>query len=112
MVGVMLGAFGAHALRGRVSESSLSTFQSGVLYQLIHGLAIIAVGLGMTTFARRRLGEAAGWLFLCGIVLFSFSLYLLAVSDIVLPMLPPLGGLSFMAGWACLALAALVRPKS
>ncbi len=109
--GVLLGAFGAHGLRGKIAESALATFQSGVLYQLVHGLAIITVGLSLPGIGAKKLATAAGWLFLVGVLLFSFSLYLLAVADLVLPLLPPLGGVSFVAGWACLAIASMVRPR-
>ena len=105
--GVALGAFGAHGLRARLTPEMLAVFETGVRYHLIHALAI----LGTAVFVERlggRLVSAAGWLFLSGIVLFSGSLYLLALTGIsILGAITPLGGLAFLAGWACLAFAAI-----
>jgi uncharacterized membrane protein YgdD (TMEM256/DUF423 family) len=104
--GVTLGAFGAHALRGRLSPEMLAVFETGVRYQMYHALAIIATGL----IAARMGGwliVAAGWLFTAGIVLFSGSLYLMAFTGVtVLGAITPIGGVAFLLGWACLALAA------
>jgi uncharacterized membrane protein YgdD (TMEM256/DUF423 family) len=105
-IGVTLGAFGAHALRGRLSPEMLSVFETGVRYQMYHALAIIATGL----IAARMSGwliVLAGWLFTAGIVLFSGSLYLLAFTGVaILGAITPIGGVAFLLGWACLALAA------
>ena len=104
--GVTLGAFGAHALRGRLSPEMLAVFETGVRYQMYHALAILATGL----IAGRMGGwliVSAGWLFTAGIVLFSGSLYLLALTGVtMLGAITPLGGVAFLLGWACLALAA------
>ena len=104
--GVTLGAFGAHALRGRLSPEMLVVFETGVRYQMYHALAIIATGL----IAARMGGwliVAAGWLFTAGIVLFSGSLYLMAFTGVtLLGAITPIGGVAFLLGWACLALAA------
>ena len=104
--GVTLGAFGAHALRGRLSPEMLVVFETGVRYQMYHALAIIATGL----IAARMGGwliVAAGWLFTAGIVLFSGSLYLLAFTGVtLLGAITPIGGVAFLLGWACLAMAA------
>jgi uncharacterized membrane protein YgdD (TMEM256/DUF423 family) len=104
--GVALGAFGAHALRAHLSPDMLATFETGVRYQMYHALAVIAIGL----IAARMGGwliVAAGWLFAAGIVLFSGSLYLLALTGITaLGVITPIGGVAFLLGWACLALAA------
>ena len=107
-IAVALGAFGAHGLRARLGAERLATFETGVRYQFYHviGLALAAVVLG----ARPGLGlaVAAGWLFVAGTVLFSFSLYLLAITERRwLGAITPFGGLAFIAGWLCLALAAL-----
>ena len=106
-LGVALGAFGAHALKARLSGEMLAVYQTGVQYHLIHALA-----LGLAAVAIERwphvAAVAAGWLFLAGIVLFSGSLYALATSGITkLGMITPLGGLCFLAGWAALAWTAL-----
>jgi uncharacterized membrane protein YgdD (TMEM256/DUF423 family) len=105
-LGVSLGAFGAHGLRGRLSPDMMEAFQTGVLYHLIHAAALLAVA-SMVGRTATRLVPAAGWLFTLGIVLFSGSLYVMALTGITrLGMVTPLGGLAFLAGWAALALAA------
>ena len=104
--GVTLGAFGAHALRGRLSPEMLAVFETGVRYQIYHALAIIATGL----IAARMGGwliVSAGWLLTAGIILFSGSLYLLVFTGVTrLGAITPIGGVAFLLGWACLALAA------
>jgi uncharacterized membrane protein YgdD (TMEM256/DUF423 family) len=105
-LGVGLGAFGAHGLRGRLSPEMLAVFETAVRYQMYHAFALL-----LTSLLMARMGgwlmTAAGWSFLAGIVLFSGSLYALALSGVtVLGAITPLGGLAFLAGWACLALAA------
>jgi uncharacterized membrane protein YgdD (TMEM256/DUF423 family) len=105
-VGVALGAFGAHALRVRLSADHLAVFETGVRYQLVHALALVLVGV---LIGRRpgRLAHAAGWCFTVGIVLFSGSLYVLVLTGTTaVGVVTPLGGLCFLAGWACLALSA------
>jgi uncharacterized membrane protein YgdD (TMEM256/DUF423 family) len=104
--GVALGAFAAHGLRGRLSPEYLAVFQTGVLYQLIHALALLGVG-ALALHWRSRLLGAAGSLFVAGSLLFSGSLYLLTLSGLgKLGMVTPLGGTCLLAGWLCLALAA------
>ena len=106
-VGVGFGAFGAHGLRGRLSAEMLAVFETGVRYQMYHALALMAVA-ALSDRLNGRLIEAAGWLFVAGIVLFSGSLYLLAVTGVtVLGAITPIGGVAFLAGWACLVLATL-----
>jgi uncharacterized membrane protein YgdD (TMEM256/DUF423 family) len=105
-IGVMLGAFGAHGLRNRLSADMLGVFETGVRYHLIHALAILLVSV----ILNRSTGTwivAAGWFFTAGIVLFSGSLYLMALTGVRgLGAITPLGGLAFLLGWASLALAA------
>jgi uncharacterized membrane protein YgdD (TMEM256/DUF423 family) len=106
-IGVALGAFGAHGLRSRLSADMLAVFETGVRYQMYHALAILIVALAAARLDGWLI-RAAGWLFTGGIVLFSGSLYALALSGItVLGAVTPIGGLAFLAGWACLAIAAL-----
>lgn len=106
-VGVALGAFGAHALRGRLSADQLGVFETGVRYQLLHALALLLVGV-LLGRQPARLTAAAGWCFTGGIVLFSGSLYLLSIAGTTAAgIVTPLGGLFLLAGWACLALATL-----
>lgn len=104
--GVALGAFAAHGLRGRLSPEYLAVFHTGVLYQLVHTLALFGVGV-LALHWRSRLLNAAGSLFAVGILLFSGSLYLLTLSGVgKLGMVTPLGGTCFLAGWLCLGVAA------
>jgi uncharacterized membrane protein YgdD (TMEM256/DUF423 family) len=109
LVGVALGAFGAHGLRGRVTPEMLNVFEVGVRYQLYHALALLAVG----AIAGRLPGGAfaiAGWLFVAGTVVFSGSLYVLVLSgQRWLGAVTPLGGLALLAGWLVLAWAAWSR---
>ena len=104
--GVALGAFGAHGLRARLCPEMLGVFETGVRYHLIHAVALLAVA-AVPRARRGRLFTTAGWFFTVGIVLFSGSLYTLALTGVTtLGMVTPLGGLAFLAGWACLAVAA------
>jgi uncharacterized membrane protein YgdD (TMEM256/DUF423 family) len=106
-IGVGFGAFGAHALRGRLSPDMLAVFETGVRYQMYHALAILIVGLATSRFDGWLI-RAAGWSFIIGIVLFSGSLYTLALTGVTkLGMITPLGGLAFLAGWALLLVVAL-----
>jgi uncharacterized membrane protein YgdD (TMEM256/DUF423 family) len=104
--GVTLGAFGAHGLRDRISPDMLTVYQTGVQYHLIHAVALLAAA-ALASRTAGRLIPAAGWLFTLGIILFSGSLYVMALTGMTkLGMVTPLGGLAFLAGWALLALAA------
>ena len=106
-LGVGLGAFGAHALRGRLSAEMLAVFETGVRYQLYHALALVAVAALMFRL-NGWLMVTAGWSFTAGIVLFSGSLYLLAFTGTrAFGAITPLGGLAFLIGWAALAVAAI-----
>lgn len=108
---VALGAFGAHGLDGHITPRLLAAFKTGTEYQLTHALALILVGLLSAQWGSRSV-QTAGRLFLLGIVLFSGSLYALALSGItVLGAITPLGGLSFLAGWLLLARAAVAAEK-
>ncbi len=109
---VGLGAFGAHALEARLSVAQLGTFETGVRYHFYHALALVAVAVAITRFPQSSLATTAGWLFVAGIVIFSGSLYALTVTRLLgeganwLGAITPLGGVAFIAGWICLALAA------
>ena len=103
-LGVALGAFGAHGLKARASEQALAWWQTGALYHLVHALAIVAVGLLKAQTGR---GDGAGWAFLLGCLLFSGTLYAMALGGPRwLGAVTPLGGLGMLAGWVLLALAA------
>ncbi|MCY4662485.1 MAG: DUF423 domain-containing protein [Acidobacteria bacterium] len=106
-LGVLVGAFGAHGLRDRVTADMLAVFETGVRYHLIHGLAVLAVAWAAARWPSAWIG-AAGWLFAAGIVVFSGSLYILAISGVRWwGAVTPIGGVCFLAGWAALAVGAL-----
>jgi uncharacterized membrane protein YgdD (TMEM256/DUF423 family) len=105
-VAVGAGAFGAHGLRARLSPDLLAVFETGARYQMYHALGLFAVAWAVSRWPGHWAGRA-GWLFLAGTVLFSGSLYALALSGLRwLGAVTPLGGVAFLAGWVCLALAA------
>jgi len=110
MIAVGFGAFGAHGLRGRLTPDMLAVFETGVRYHMYHALALLLTA-ALATRDMAHGGKAivaAGWLFVAGIVLFSGSLYLLAVTGVtMLGAITPIGGVAFLAGWAALAIAAL-----
>lgn len=100
--GVAAGAFGAHALRGRLTPELLGVFEVGVRYHLIHALALFAVAWATTRWPGTAT-SAAGWLFLAGIILFSGSLYGLSLSGVrALGAITPIGGVAWIVGWLVL----------
>ena len=106
---VILGAFGAHALRARLSPGDLEIYETGVRYQMYHAFALLAAAWLIARNAPRA-GTAA-WLFVAGIVVFSGSLYLLvATGQRWWGAVTPVGGLCLIAGWLLLALAAFRMP--
>lgn len=110
MIGVAAGAFGAHALKVRLAPDMLAVFETGVRYHLVHALALLATAWVCTRWDS-RVARAAGWLFVSGIVLFSGSLYAMALSGTRgLGIVTPFGGAAFILGWACLAWAAWRDP--
>ena len=103
LIGVAAGAFGAHALKTRLPPELLIAFETGVRYQLVHSLALLAVAWAVVRWPGRAT-TSAGVLFLAGIVLFSGSLYALALTGSrTLGIVTPFGGVAFIAGWASLA---------
>lgn len=107
MLAVILGAFAAHGLKGRLSESLMSAFQTGVQYQMYHSLALILLVVLYRQMPQSLLIWSGGFM-LAGIVLFSGSLYLLALTQVKwFGPITPLGGLCFIAGWALLGLSVL-----
>lgn len=104
---VALGAFGAHALKERLSADMLTVWRTAVEYHFYHALALLLVGILLRATPSTSL-SASGGCFAVGILLFSGSLYALALSGArVLGAVTPLGGLFFLAGWACLFYGAL-----
>jgi uncharacterized membrane protein YgdD (TMEM256/DUF423 family) len=106
LIGVAAGAFGAHALRNKLTPDLLDTWEIAVRYQLVHALALLAAAWAATQWSGAWV-QAAGWLFIAGTFAFSGSLYLLSLSGVRwLGAITPIGGLALLAGWACLAWAA------
>jgi uncharacterized membrane protein YgdD (TMEM256/DUF423 family) len=100
---VILGAFTAHVLRGRLPADLLVTFETGARYHMYHALGLLAVAWAIARWPSSSL-TAAGLLFIAGTVLFSGSLYLLAITgQRWLGAVTPLGGVAFIAGWLALA---------
>jgi uncharacterized membrane protein YgdD (TMEM256/DUF423 family) len=100
LLAVAAGAFGAHALRARLTPELLAAFETGARYQMYHALALLLIARSGPV----PLIRVAGWLFVAGTVLFSGSLYLLALTGARgLGAVTPLGGLAFIAGWLVLA---------
>ncbi len=104
MLSVMIGAFGAHALKTTLEATNrLETFETAVKYQFYHSLALILLGLLMVQFQHKAF-NIAGYGFMAGILLFSGSLYVLSLTGITkLGAITPLGGLAFIIGWAAFA---------
>lgn len=101
---VAIGAFGAHALRGQIAQNLLDNYETGVKYHFYHALGLFAVALLISRWPNSNLPVIAGWLFVAGVVLFSGSLYLLALTgNRWLGAITPFGGVAFIVGWLCLA---------
>jgi len=105
-IGVAAGAFGAHALRAQLEPRMLEVFETAARYQMYHALALLGVAwVGYQT--QSSAAQVAGWAFAAGILLFSGSLYAMALTGVrELGAITPFGGAAFLAGWAALALAA------
>lgn len=111
MLALALGAFGAHALRSRIAADLFSVFQTATHYHQLHALGLLAVGLLALHHPSRWLA-GSGWLMLGGTLLFSGSLYLLAVSDVrILGMVTPVGGVALLLAWLALCAAVLRMPS-
>ncbi len=106
LISVAAGAFGAHALRTRLAPDLLAVFETGARYEMYHALGLLAVAWASTRWPGAA-SSLAGWLFVAGTVLFSGSLYALALTGVrVLGAVTPFGGAAFLAGWISLAYAA------
>lgn len=111
-LGVAFGAFGAHALRARLSPEMLGVFETGVRYQMYHVFAVLIVAVAIGNLGNARLLVAAGWLFTAGILVFSGSLYALALTGIrTLGAITPIGGLLFLLGWVVLIVFAVAHKR-
>lgn len=110
MLAVAIGAFGAHALEDKLSADSMDVYHTGVQYHMFHAVGILIAALLIERLPRQNLVIWAARLLTAGIVIFSGSLYALALSDVkILGAITPIGGVAFIAGWICLALAS--RPQ-
>ena len=108
---VMLGAFGAHGLREKLSAEMLAVYQTGVHYHLFHALGLMVVGLAATQITGSVYLKWSGWLMLAGVVLFSGSLYLLSITGLRwLGAVTPFGGLSFIVAWMLFVVAFFKTP--
>jgi uncharacterized membrane protein YgdD (TMEM256/DUF423 family) len=110
-IGVVLGAFGAHALKASLSPQLLATFETGVRYQMYHALGLLALAWAVDRWPDRRLAPAA-WLLLGGTVVFSGSLYLLVLTGVRwFGAVTPFGGVALIAGWGLAAWRLVASPE-
>jgi len=108
LAAVLLGAFGAHELKARLDADALALWRTAVEYHFWHALGLLAIGLVAAQMPGSALLKASGWVMLAGIVLFSGSLYLLALTGArALGAATPVGGVAFLAAWALFAAAVL-----
>jgi len=108
-LGVLLGAFGAHALKNILSPEVLAVYKTGVEYQFYHALGLLLIGV-IGFQVKSKYLQWSGLFISIGIILFSGSLYVLSISGIkVIGAITPIGGLSFVAGWIFLAIAIIKR---
>lgn len=108
LIAVVLGAFGAHGLKNRLSVEMMEIFQTAVQYHFYHALGLLAVGVIALHLPESGVLKWSGWLMLAGIILFSGSLYLLSATGIKwLGAITPIGGMAFIASWVLLAIAVL-----
>ena len=106
ILAVVFGAFGAHALKGKLDDQALKVFETAVQYHFYHTFALLVVGVIALNQPQTVLLKSSGWLFVIGILVFSGSLYLLSLTGVRwLGAITPLGGLALIAGWGCLAAA-------
>jgi uncharacterized membrane protein YgdD (TMEM256/DUF423 family) len=104
---VMIGAFGAHGLKNKLTEEMLVIYKTGVEYHFYHTFALLAVGF-IALNVQSKLLTASGWSLAAGILIFSGSLYALSISGMTkLGAITPIGGLCFIAGWALLVIAVI-----
>ncbi len=110
-IAVAAGAFGAHGLKQILSPDMLTIWQTAVTYQMVHALGLLVLGILQQQWDSALL-RRAGWAMLLGILIFSGSLYALALSGVrMLVAITPFGGVAFLAAWAMLAWAAIRRPR-
>ena len=107
LIGVALGAFGAHGLKTKVAPEMLTVWNTAVQYHLIHALGLLLIGILYHLMPDAPLIKTSGWAILLGIVLFSGSLYALVLTGSKpLGIITPFGGVAFLVGWLLIAIAA------
>ena len=112
LIGVAMGAFGAHGLKNTITMEMLTVYQVGVTYQMWHSLGLIGIALIHRQASGSKLVNWAGWLMFAGISLFSGSLYLLALLNLNwLGMITPIGGVCFLTAWLLIALFAIKNTR-
>ena len=105
LLAVMIGAFGAHGLKGRLTEDLMAVYQTGVQYHFYHTIVLLVVGVLLLQYPQASPLQWSAYLLVTGILVFSGSLYILALTGLKwLGAITPLGGLAFIAGWLTLAL--------
>jgi len=105
---VALGAFGAHILEGKLEPKYIDIWGKAVTYQMLHAVGLLIVGILLGKLPANAILSWSGWLMLIGILLFSGSLYVLSVTQIsILGAITPLGGVSFIAAWILMIIAAV-----
>ena len=105
LLAVVLGAFGAHALKSRIDADLMVVYQTGVQYHLVHALGIIIIGVLIHMLPAAKWLPAAGWTMTAGVVIFSGSLYLLSITGIrLLGAVTPIGGIALLAAWLLVAI--------
>ncbi|HXC25228.1 MAG TPA: DUF423 domain-containing protein [Gemmatimonadaceae bacterium] len=108
MLSVLIGAFGAHALRARLTPELLAVYHTGTQYQFYHSLGLLIIALLIAHFPERGGFVCAGWVMVAGIVLFSGSLYVLSLTGIrMFGAITPIGGVMFIVAWGLLTITAL-----
>jgi uncharacterized membrane protein YgdD (TMEM256/DUF423 family) len=113
---IVLGAFGAHALKKMVSEDAVTVFQTGVQYEVYHAMALLITGILYERLKNKWI-KWAGYFFCAGIVFFSGSLYVIGLMNensvpVLIGILTPVGGLFFIVGWLCLLAGVITRNRS
>ena len=112
-IAVAAGAFGAHGLKERLAPEMLTIFETGARYEIYHALALTAVAFASHLFPKPKVWNVAGWGFFSGALIFSGSLYALALSGIkTFGAITPIGGVAMLIGWAALGVGALPRSQT
>ncbi len=104
LLAVLIGAFGAHGLKQKLAEDMMAVYQTGVQYHFYHTFGLLAVGILLQQFPHTGAFKLSGWMMVVGMVMFSGSLYLLAITGTRwLGAITPIGGLAFIIAWAAMA---------